>query len=383
MGAAFLMATSAIGPGFITQTTVFTARQKADFGFVILISILIDIVVQLNIWRISAATGMKAQQLGERLLPGTGVLLSVLVVFGGLVFNVGNIAGAGMGLQALLGMDIKTGAALSGFMVLLLFAFKEFGTTMDWAAKIFGFVMIALMIVVVCTTNIPFGEMALHSIAPRSINSYSILTLVGGTVGGYISFAGAHRMLDAANGGVLPVKDVNRSAVTGILISGLMRFLLFAAVLGVVSTGFIPDPVNPPASIFQYALGKTGQRIFGLILWSAAITSVVGASFTSISFLETWHPKIASKRNAFIMGFIMLSTVIFAWFGRPVNILVAAGALNGLVLPIALLVVLLTAHLLRKQKTYAHPWWLTWSGWLVWLMVIYLSYITMKTWIGG
>ena len=45
------MATSAIGPGFITQTATFTATLGVAFAFGILASILIDFVVQQNIWR--------------------------------------------------------------------------------------------------------------------------------------------------------------------------------------------------------------------------------------------------------------------------------------------------------------------------------------------
>ena len=63
LGAAFLMATSAIGPGFITQTTKFTAELKASFGFVILISILMDIGAQLNIWRMVSVSKLYAQDL--------------------------------------------------------------------------------------------------------------------------------------------------------------------------------------------------------------------------------------------------------------------------------------------------------------------------------
>ena len=36
LGAAFLMATSAIGPGFLTQTATFTNTLLARFGFVII-----------------------------------------------------------------------------------------------------------------------------------------------------------------------------------------------------------------------------------------------------------------------------------------------------------------------------------------------------------
>ena len=83
LGAAFLMATSSIGPGFLTQTTVFTAQFAASFGFVILASILLDIGAQLNIWRIIAVSESRAQDIANKVLPGLGYLLAFLVVLGG------------------------------------------------------------------------------------------------------------------------------------------------------------------------------------------------------------------------------------------------------------------------------------------------------------
>src|SRR5688572_33464430 len=61
IGAAFLMATSAIGPGFLTQTAVFTERLGASFAFAILISVIVDLVAQLNIWRVLAVSARRAQ----------------------------------------------------------------------------------------------------------------------------------------------------------------------------------------------------------------------------------------------------------------------------------------------------------------------------------
>ncbi|MFL5579262.1 MAG: hypothetical protein ACJ8AO_02730, partial [Gemmatimonadaceae bacterium] len=79
LGAAFLMATSAIGPGFLTQTTVFTAQLGASFGFAILVSVLIDLVAQLTVWRVVAAAERPAQDVANAVLPGLGHLLAVLV----------------------------------------------------------------------------------------------------------------------------------------------------------------------------------------------------------------------------------------------------------------------------------------------------------------
>ena len=85
IGAAFLMATSAIGPGFLTQTAVFTDKLKAAFAFAILVSILIDIVVQMNIWRILGVSGKRAQDVANEVLPGLGYFLAFLVAFWALV----------------------------------------------------------------------------------------------------------------------------------------------------------------------------------------------------------------------------------------------------------------------------------------------------------
>ena len=78
LGAAFLMATSAVGPGFLTQTTVFTQQLLANFGFVILLSILLDLGAQLNIWRIIAITEKRAQDIANDLFFGLGYLEYVL-----------------------------------------------------------------------------------------------------------------------------------------------------------------------------------------------------------------------------------------------------------------------------------------------------------------
>nr|WP_241878695.1 hypothetical protein [Psychrobacter sp. PraFG1]UNK05261.1 hypothetical protein MN210_15260 [Psychrobacter sp. PraFG1] len=114
LGAAFLMATSAVGPGFLTQTATFTESLMASFGFVILISIIMDIGVQLNVWRVIAVSKMRAQQVANLVFPGVGYLLTFLVVLGGLAFNIGNIGGAGLGMQSVFNISPSLAPLLVG-----------------------------------------------------------------------------------------------------------------------------------------------------------------------------------------------------------------------------------------------------------------------------
>lgn len=145
MGAAFLMATSAIGPGFLTQTTVFTQTLAASFGFVILVSIILDIFAQTNVWRIIAVSEKRGQDIANMVLPGLGYVIAGLIVMGGLAFNVGNIAGAGLGLNALFGIAPEYGAIVSAIIAVAIFLIKEAGKAMDRFTQYAGFVMIGLM----------------------------------------------------------------------------------------------------------------------------------------------------------------------------------------------------------------------------------------------
>ena len=375
------MATSAIGPGFLTQTTVFTNQLLASFGFVIVISVLLDIGAQLNIWRILAVTEKKGQDIANELLPGLGYFLAALIVLGGLAFNIGNIGGCGLGLNVLTGMDTIYGSMISCVIALFIFWMKEAGRLMDNFAKILGILMILLTVYVALSSHPPIGEALYRSFIPEKINVTAIVTLVGGTVGGYISFAGGHRLLEAGVKGESSLPQVTKSAVTGIMITATMRFVLFLAALGVFIKGGLFTPENPPAGVFRSAAGELGYRFFGVVMWCAAITSVVGAAYTSVSFLRSFHPWIEKNYRWMISGFIIFSTLVFAIIGNPVKILITVGALNGLILPIALAVMLLAALNKKLVGAYQHPLILQFAGWLVVLVMSWMGYFTIANWI--
>ncbi len=383
LGAAFLMATSAIGPGFLNNTCLFTQQLLTSFGFVILVSILLDIGTQLNIWRIVTVSENRAQDLANKLLPGLGIVLAVLVAFGGLAFNIGNIEGCGLGLEVMTGIDAKWGAVISCIIALFIFWVKEAGKAIDVFVKVLGIAMIGLTVYVMIASHPPLAEAAYRTVWPQKIDVNMIVTLVGGTVGGYISFAGAHRLLDANIKGANAIPQVNKSAVTGILITSLMRYILFLAALGVVWHGAELGDKNPASSVFKIAGGELGYKFFGVVMWSAAITSLIGASYTSVSFWKTFHPVLEKNQRWLITIFIIFSTAIFVLINKtPSAILVIAGGINGLILPLALSVMLIAVSKQRLMGTYKHPLVLQIIGWIVVAIMTYMGYFTISQSIG-
>ena len=159
-----------------------------------------------------------------------------------------------------------------------------------------------------------------------------------------------------------------------------MRTVLFLAVLGVVAGGVTLAEDNPTASAFEHALREVGVIIFGVILWAASITSVIGASYTSVPFLATFSGWLTRNRNWITVGFILISTVIYVSLGQPpVTLLILAGALNGLILPFGLGFIVWVA--LRRRDLlhgYRYPMWLGLLGLAVWVLALYLAWESLS-----
>lgn len=381
LGAAFIMATSAIGPGFLVQTAKFTNSYKANFGFVVLISVLLSMIVQLNVWRVLCVSEMRGQDIANKLLPGLGYFVAFLVALGGLVFNIGNVGGSALGFNTLLGIPKMAGYFISGGVAITIFLLKNAAKAMDTLTKVLGGCMIIVIFIVILIVKPPIGLAVKDTFLPsESISNLipAILTLLGGTVGGYITFSGAHRLIDAKITKEENLDEINRSSIMGIGIATLVRVLLFLAILGVVVKGVSLAAENPAADAFRKGAGEIGYRFFGLVLLSAAITSIVGAAYTSVSFLKTFNKNIEKHEKWVIIGFIIVSTIIMAIAGNPATLLILAGSLNGLILPVTLGICLVASQ--NKSimgENYRHPKVLLILGIIVVLITAYLGVVSL------
>ncbi len=389
LGAAFLMATSAIGPGFLTQTATFTGANGASFGFVILASIILAVIAQINIWRVLCVSGLRGQDVANKVVPGLGYFVAFMVALGGLAFNIGNVGGGALGFETLLGIPQTVGCILAGVIAIAVFLIKDAKAAMDTLTKVLGAVMIIVILVIIFMVKPPIGSAVKNTFVPDTgVQPLvpAIITLLGGTVGGYITFAGAHRLIDAGITGKENLGEINKSSIMGMLIATVVRVFLFLAVLGVVvkfAAGEALDAGNPAADAFRLGAGQLGYRIAGLVLLCAAITSIIGAAYTSVSFLKTFHPAIAKNENYVIIGFIAVSTIIMVAIGKPALLLVLAGALNGLILPITLGICLIASKNKKIMgEDYNHPSILLILGIIVVLISAYLGITTFMSQIG-
>ncbi|NMS88605.1 divalent metal cation transporter [Clostridioides difficile] len=381
IGAAFIMATSAIGPGFLTQTAQFTQDFGPSFSFVILITTILFIGAQVNVWRVIGVSGLRGQDIANKIVPGLGYLVAFLVALGGLAFNIGNVGGAALGMNVMFNMNMTLGTVLSGLIAIFVFMSKNSNSLVDKITKFLALGMIIIVGYVAISNHPPVGEAVVKMVKPENPKGliFPIITLLGGSVGGYITFAGGHRLIDGGITGEENIKEITKSSLLGILVATMMRVLLFLAILAVVSKGLQLDPENPAASAFKFSAGAIGYKFFGLVLWSAAITSVIGAAYTSVSFLKTLNPFIDKYEKYFIIAFIAISTLIMAFIGKPATLLILAGSLNGLILPITLGIMLIASKRKDIVGDYKHPTWLLIFGVIVVLISAYTGITSLSS----
>ena len=121
--------------------------------------------------------------------------------------------------------------------------------------------------------------------------------------------------------------------------------------------------------------GEIGIRSFGVILWAAALTSVIGAAYTSVSFI-TKSTTNERTRNLITVAFIAVCAVIYLFLGQaPQTLLIFAGAFNGLILPFGFAILLWAAWRRRDLlQGYVYPKWLLFIGVATWLLTLFLGW---------
>lgn len=121
-----------------------------------------------------------------------------------------------------------------------------------------------------------------------------------------------------------------------------------------------------------------GLKIFGVVLFLAAISSVIGAAYTSVSFIRSFHPWIEKYNRFVVIFFIIVSTLVFYILGKsPASILIIVGTINGWILPITLFIMIIAAHKKSVVGDYKHPKWMSAFGLLIVALMSYLSVLSM------
>lgn len=325
-----------IGPGTVTTAASAGSLYQLDLLWAVAFSTLACILLQEVSGRLAIVSGLTMGQAlnkkyGESKSKWLQVLLGGPVILGCAAYEAGNILGAVSGLNLLTAVDTKIlTLVITAISVFILWTGKReaIGWLMTFLVALMGIAFFALAL------NRPFSFLtyAQSSLVPVIPPGAELLTLglVGTTIVPYNIFLGS----GVSKGQTVPLMRV------GLAISILIGGLITAAILvaGTAVESF--SNFDELATSLTKNIGPLGGLALGVGLFAAGFSSAITSPYAASVISSTvfgWGVK--GQRATWIL--VLLTGFVFGISGiKPIPVILAVQALNGLVLP------LLTAYLI-------------------------------------
>ena len=382
-----------VGPGTVLTCAAAGLDFGPSLGWVLVFSVAATFILQSFTAGAGILAGMGAGEAMREITaaPGPRILIFGLVILGLWVgtaaFQTGNILGASAGLETLINSRVPRAwfvlaiGAIAGTTLAL--RLRIITALLTGLVGVMSVVFVAAMILAPIDWGQAFRGMAVPSIPEGSL--VDVLALVGTTVVAYNLFLHGSAAKQHWTG-------VDRSAAWRGELTGMAIFLPLGGIVSLAimlagSTLAVPESstrsIAALAPLLEPAAGPMASSLFGLGLFSAGITSAVTAPLAAAYGIREIFGWPSDERH---MGFrlvwisVLATGLTFALIGRnPLEIIIAAQAANGLLLPfMAGFVLFLSA----RQPSVNLPRWYLGLGVLVTLICAVLGGRTLW-WVWG
>ena len=343
LGPGVLVAAAFIGPGTVTACTL----AGVNFGFSLLWAMLLSIIATYILQEMSARLGIVTQKgladvikqelHNPWLRNGVIVLIFSAIIIGNASYEAGNIGGATLGMEALIGMEYSNlyPYVLGGlaFILLYLGSYKALEKVFIVLVLIMSlsFVMTAIL------TKPDIWELIKGLLVP-TIPEKGILTiiaLVGTTVVPYNLFLHAALVSEKWKSKE-DLKLAKRDTLLSIILGGLVSVSIIISAAAINSTEV--NNVMDMAKALEPLYGSAALYFLGIGMFAAGITSAITAPLAAAYVANScfgWKAGFKDAKFRSIWMIILALGVFFLSFGiKPIEIIKFAQITNGLLLPI-------------------------------------------------
>ncbi len=389
-GPGFLVAAAFIGPGTVTTASLAGAGYGYTLAWAVACAIIATLILQDMAARLGVQGGMG---LGEALrssissrLPRLFVILVALmaIVFGNAAYQAGNLTGASIGLEALLGHDRKLWVLICAATAAGLLATGAY----RWVERVLVSlvaVMSAVFILTVVRIGPDLGALLGGMLRPEipAGSGLLVLALVGTTVVPYNLFLHASAVREKWRGarGLDGVREARRDSFIAISMGGLVTLAILVTAVPLFLATVTVTGVADMAGQLEPLLGAWAGSAFAVGLFAAGLTSAITAPLAAAwaaAGLLGWEASMKSARFRLVWAGIILTGAGFAATGiRPVEAILAAQAANGLLLPLMAGFLLWVMNQNSIMGEARNRWRSNLAGSLVLLFSIFISITTI------
>ena len=382
IGPGAIITASFIGPGTVTTAT----RAGAGFGFALLWAVIFAIVATIILQEMVARIGVVTKQgLGEnirelfdnKILKFASVyIIMIAVAIGCAAYISGDLLGTSLGVSYLFNVPENIVAPILGVIILILAlsgGYKVVEKLMIFFVIIMGIIFVTTMFI----AGPDILELLKGAFVP-GIPSGSILlviALIGTTVVPYNFFIHAQTASEKW-GDTSKIADMRFDTILMISVGGLITaaILITAGALihgtEVTSVVELAAPLEPLMGAWAPIFISVGLFAAG---FSSAIASPMGAAATVSSFMH-WKGGFENKKYKLIFAIVISIGIITSALGfEPLEVLLIAQALNGVILPLIAIFIMIVINKKGLMGEFKNAGWLNVVGWIITAGVTFLG----------
>lgn len=344
IGPGIILAGVVIGPGNITTSAMMGANYGYQMIWLVIPIAVMGTTFMLTCYRVSMLTGMPIihairHYYGKpaAFIVGAATFLSCFF------FTMGNITGAGAGMNLITGINWKIGSIVMITITLACYFTRGVYTKVEKLITICIFGMIVCFYATLVSAGGPDWGQIGHAMTHWSFAKGSLATslayvstnaaITAGIYGTYLGLEKKWKLEDLFNG--IMAADSIAHVIAVILISGAI-FLVGAIVLFPTGTG-----IQTPAQLGELLvpfLGSAAPIVMGIALLAAAFSSLLGNTQRGMVLLAAGIDKPTQLESNFIkwgsLVCLAITTVIcFAYNGSPTQLILIANISTAIATP--------------------------------------------------
>lgn len=346
LGPGFFIVGSFIGPGTVTSST----RAGASYGFQLLWCVVFSVIAVIVMQGMAARLGVVTQKgLAENLVddfadrPALRNLIcgivAVAITIGGFAYMSGDLTGTALGISALTGVSTKIVAPIWGVCILVLLTIAS--DAVKYLEKLLAVCVILMAVIFLITMVIVKPDMGallagcIPSI-PENGGLMTCLALIGTTVVPYNMFLHASSAMRTWHSSAeLPLCrfGTNIPMIIGGVVTGAILVTSATVMMGMPVRNAMDMAVQlePTLGAFAQPFMAVGLVAAGV---SSAVCTPIGVSYV-LAGLFGWKTNRSDKRYFATNTAVLLTGIIIAGIGyNPIELIMAAQAVNGVVLPV-------------------------------------------------
>ncbi len=382
IGPGVLVAAAFIGPGTITTCTL----AGVNFGYALLwammLSIFTTIVFQEMAARLGIITqkGLAASIRKEIRIPWLRAILIFIMLFaiviGNAAYEAGNIGGAILGFEALLG--VGSNSWFSWIIGACAFVLLYFGSYRSLEKIFIGLVMVMSFsfVLTAILTKPDLGNIFAGLLTPSMPKDsiFTIIALIGTTVVPYNLFLHASLVSEKWKS-PNDLRAVRLDTMLSLILGGIISMAII--VTASAHQNIAIENGLDLAKGLEPLYGQAARYFMGIGLFAAGITSAItaplAAAYVASSCFD-WDKGLKSTKFRMVWGFILLLGVLAQSFRfRPIEIIKFAQVANGLLLPVICVFLLWIVNSSTTMGRYTNKRWQNIVGILLLFIIMLLG----------